>query len=440
MAAGTSGKGALGPVIRVYGLPVLLTIAAFVVAYQFVEPAPPKALTILTGSESGAYHAAGRRYKAALEANGFEVTVQATKGSAENLDLVRQAEDGTTIAIIQSGMARTAAADGQGEGVGLASLGSLFFEPIWVFSSHEFGDLRDLKGRPIAIGVEGSGSRAAALLLLGANGISSKNARLSDLSGADAASALAADEIDAVFAVGAPTAGHVAALLETPGVSILNFARAESYARRFPELAPLEVPEGLLDLERNLPDRSTMMLAASANLVVRDDLHPALADLLLLTARDLHGDPELLAAAGTFPSAAYADPELSEAAKRFYRDGPSFLHRTLPFWAATLVDRLLIMLLPLLTLMLPLMKIMPPAYRWRIRSRIYRWYKDLRGIEAEGRAAAPGTSAGLLERLEAIDAETSRMAVPLSYSDELYNLRLHIRLLEDRIKDSATNS
>jgi hypothetical protein len=213
-------------------------------------------------------------------------------------------------------------------------------------------------------------------------------------------------------------------------VQLLGFSRAEAYTRRFDYLSKVTLVAGQVDLAKGIPEADVPLVAPTANLVVSTEFHPALVTLLLQAASAVHAGGDGFTAPGTFPSAQHLDLPLNDAARRYHASGPPFLQRFLPFWAATLVDRLAVMLVPLLTLLLPLFKILPPTYRWRIRSRIYRWYRDLRQVEQRiyGGADADVT-AWAEDELDRIEGEVSQINVPLSYADQLFNLRLHIRFV-----------
>ena len=124
---------------------------------------------------------------------------------------------------------------------------------------------------------------------------------------------------------------------------------------------------------------------------------------------------------------------MSREAKRYYKSGPSFLQRYLPFWVATFIDRTKVMLLPLLALFFPLFKLMPMVYRWRFRSRIYRWYKKLAEVDSELQTDDPTANlAENISRLNRIEVQVSQTSVPLSFANELYHLRLHIEMLREK--------
>ncbi|WP_260294317.1 TAXI family TRAP transporter solute-binding subunit [Sedimenticola hydrogenitrophicus] len=414
--------------LHIFGPAVLLVLLGFVLAYQFVQPAPPERIRMATGQPDGAYYLFGQAYRERLLQEQIELEILTSAGSIDNIGRLSRGE--VAAALVQGGTSGNTP-----EEAGLRSLGSLYFEPLWVFYRRALpvGRLTDLQGLRTAIGAEGSGTRSLALQLLADNGIVPGSSPLLETGGQAAADALLNGELDAAFFVASPLSPVVRRLLEAEQIQLLSFARAEAYTRSHRFLSSVILPQGVIDLKRNLPERPTILLAASANLVVRDDLHPALIGLLLQAARTVHGSGGWFEQSGQFPAPEYLVYPLSGEAERFYQYGPPLLQRYLPFWAATLVDRLKVMLLPFLALMLPLFKIMPPIYRWRMRSRIYRWYREVLSIDhllfqpeadlAQARAA-----------LERIEHEVAHIEIPLSYAEELYDLRLHISLIQQKLE------
>ncbi|MFT5721092.1 MAG: TRAP transporter TAXI family solute receptor [Motiliproteus sp.] len=411
-----------------YGLGAILLLLGFVLAYQFVEPAPPTQLKLSTGSPQNTYYRYGHQYADFLARQGVELEVLSSAGSVENLQ--RLADHQVDIALVQGGI-------GHADSANLRSLGSLYFEPLWVFYREGIAveRLTDLVGKRIAVGSQGSGTRPVALQLLQDNGISADKAELLALSSQAAAEALAEGSLDALFMVTSPTSGLVRQLISNPSIRLLSFSRASAYQSKHGYLSSVTLPEGVFDLVNNIPDRPISLLAVTATLVVRADFHPALSVLLLQAATKIHGQGGLFEQAGQFPAARFVDFELNEEAERYYRSGPPFLQRYLPFWAANLVDRLVVMLIPIFTLMIPLMKILPPTYRWRIRSRIYRWYEQLRDLDVRTNdASSPAEIEALLQELIDVEHEVMQLPVPKSYADNQYNLRLHLQLIRGRLE------
>lgn len=406
--------------IAVFGPAAVMVVLAFVVAYQFIKPAPPDRVVMATGSAEGAYHAFALRYAEYLAREGIELELRSTAGSVENLGLLRNAD--VELAFVQGGV------DDELDEPALTSLGSLYYEPLWLFVRRDesIQTLSDLAGRRVAVGPEGSGTRELAARLLKDNAVDERHWHTQ--AGSAAIEALKAGQVDAVFLVMSAESELIDGLLRDDALRPFDFARADAYTRRYRFLNTVELPEGAVDLAANIPDRRVRLLAPTANLVSHPDLHPAVIDLLLQAASEVHRDGGWLEASNEFPVPGLLAFPLNKEAERYYEHGPPFLQRFLPFWAASLVDRLKVMLLPLLVLLFPLIKVMPPIYNWRMRARVYRWYDELEEAEAE-HTAGRRDRASLFAELHRIESEVQRVKVPLSFTDRLYHLRQHIDLV-----------
>ncbi len=409
--------------LGIYGMGAVIVILGFVWTFQFVEPAPKSHLTIAAGSPSGAYYSYALRYKALLEKQGLKVDVLQTKGSVDNIKRLTAKDSNVDLAFVQGGINPKAPV--------LLSLGSMYYEPLWVLYSTDLDidNLPQLAGKKIAIGQPGSGTQALARTLLDRNGISSRNATLLPLSGQEAAKKLLAQEIEVMFMVASPDAPLLKQLLSSGKIKIMSFSRAEAYTRVFSYLSVITLPRGAISFSADIPPKDARLLATTANLVAKKDLHPALINLVLQAAVQVHHTHGLFAHAGQFPTPKYTSVPLNKEARRFYKKGPPFLQRYLPFWLASMVDRLKIMLLPLIGLLLPFFKVFPPLYRWRVRRKIYRWYSELRGVDPQLVDIKKEDVRKHLQKLDGIEEEVTRVSVPLSYADEVYNLRLHIDIV-----------
>ncbi|PIV75539.1 MAG: hypothetical protein COW56_03085 [Rhodocyclales bacterium CG17_big_fil_post_rev_8_21_14_2_50_68_7] len=397
-----------------------------------MQPAPPTRLVFASGPEGSSYQQYAARYKQVLARFGITLEERATAGSADNLALLLDGRRPVDAAFVQGGTADDTS------GMPLRSLGAAYYEPLWVFYRGGPGLTRldDLAGRRLAIGPKGSGTRHLALELLDAHGMTRPRARMLSVGGLKATEALKRGQVDAVFAVGDVYSAAVWVLLHSEGVSLLSFEQAEAYVRRYPELASLTLPRGAVSLARDLPPRDIRLIAPVATVVVREDIHPALTDLLLQAMREVHRSPGLLSRADEFPAARGIEFALNERAERFYRSGPPFLQRYLPFWAANFIDRAIVMLLPVIALLLPLFRIGPQLYSWRVRSRVYRWYGELKHLELRA-AAQPGSAARWLAELQRIEDEVDRIRTPLAFADFVYTLRLHIAFVRERLAAHA---
>ncbi len=408
---------------------VLLAGIGFVIAYQFVEPAPPKKIVISTGSESGAYYQFAQRYATILAKNGITLEVRPSAGSLENL--ARLKNDEVQVGFVQGGVVPPKEDPDAEDDSGLLSLGSVFYEPVWVFyrGDKDLTRLTELQGKRIAIGQEGSGVRQLAQQLLDANDIPAGD-NLVPLAGLLAAEELQQGRIDAAFIIAAESAPVVQVLIRSPGVKLMSFAQDRAYQRRFPFLTKLTFPRGVADLVRDFPPDDIKVLAPTANLIIRDDLHPALQTLLLRTASEVHGKSGFFQDAGEFP--AYMDQmlPLSPDAARYFKSGPPFLQRYLPFWLAVLVDRLIVLLVPVFALLIPLLRVAPAIYTWRVRSKVFRIYGELRFLEDDLKNHFdPAKQADYRSRLDALEDEASALHIPLGFTDLVYTLREHVNLV-----------
>ena len=416
-------------VISTWGIALVVIVVGFVVTYQFVEPAPPTRIVLATGQDGGAYHYYGEQFAAYLAGQGIETELLETAGAVENLERLESGA-GVNLAFVQGGLAEIATVEN------VVAIGSLYWEPLWLFgrADVEISAVDDLVGKRVAIGREGSGTRAVTLNLLLAHGINAQNTEFLDVSSDVLAAKFAQQSVDAAFLIGAPASGDIAELISRPDVKLLSLQRASAYVRRYPYFSRISLPQGAIDLQFNVPATDIDTVALTAMLVAHRDLHPALIDLLLIAAADIFGDHGLLVDAGQFPTPRYVDLPISEDAERFFEHGPPFLMQYLPFWAATLVDRLWIMLLPLIGLAIPLIKLLPPAYRWRIRRRLLRLYAELETIDPlVNPVQGEEDRADRMQRLDRLDTGSVIGAVPKTYTDDVYKLRRDIDLVRRRI-------
>ncbi|RYZ09628.1 MAG: TAXI family TRAP transporter solute-binding subunit [Alphaproteobacteria bacterium] len=412
--------------LRFYGAPIVIVVIGLVVAFLFMAPAPPKRVTIAGGASGGAYAATAESYAEALRAEGVTVEVQTTNGSVDNLNRIttRQAD----IAIVQTGLAADVGAKGA------HSLGAVFYEPLWVFAraGRKAEELHDLAGLRVAIGPEGSGVRVLASLLLTEVGVTEGKYTAVPLAGQAAAEALQRGEIDAAMVVSGPTTAWIGALVADRNVQLMSMGEAHALARRHPYLDEVPLYRGVIDLAAILPREDVMLIAPAAQVVVRDDLHPAIQSLLIETAYKDNSAGSWLAEPGRFPTSALSDIPLSDEAERYYKSGPSFMRRIFPYSVANFLERAWVLAIPLVTLIIPLVRAAPPLYRWRIRRKIYVWYNDLRALEAAGRTAdTPEERTEVRAKLADLQAETGNVEVPVSYTDDLYRLRAHIRFVAE---------
>ncbi|MGZ3614381.1 MAG: TAXI family TRAP transporter solute-binding subunit, partial [Thermodesulfobacteriota bacterium] len=292
------------------------------------------------------------------------------------------------------------------------------------------------KGKRVAVGEVGSGTHTLSLALLAANGIEPGGpTKLVEMDSDKAAEAILNGKVDAVLLMGdSVSTTLIHQLLHTHGIKLFDFTQADAYTRRIPYLNKTTLPKGSIDFGKGTPAHDVFLLAPTVELITRERLHPALSDLLLEAAREVHSGAGLLRRKGEFPAPIEQEIRISGEASRFYKSGKSFLYRYLPFRFASLVNRILVVFVPMIVLLLPALRLIPAIYRWRFKSRISRWYRALLMIEQDLMAQlAPEKRKALMERLDKIEEAVNGMKVPASFADQFYNLRGHITFVRARL-------
>lgn len=419
---------------RFWGPGLALVILGFLIAYQFVQPAPPGTLTLGTGTEGGAYFAFGERYRDILARENIELVLKPSSGSVDNLDALTIGE--ADVAFIQGGVAPRPPTKG------LAALASLFQEPLWVFMRADSLDGEDVPSRldqlrdyRLAIGESGSGTLQVVLDLMINNDIGPADATLLKIGGRKAVEAIKAGDVDAAFFVASPEAGIIQELLRNPKIRLMSFERAGAYLQNYRFLNAVTLAEGSIDLSTNRPTRDITLLAPVASLVAREDLHPALVDILIEAAKKVHRTGDIFTSSDRFPATDHLDFPLNDEARRYLAAGPSFLQRYLPFWGANLLDRMAVLLIPALTLLIPMLRVLPPIVDWNTRRRVCRYYGELVDIEMQaGEGLSQEQYQKLSWRIDRIEAKAARLQVPTSRMDLLYTLRVHIDLIRDKVE------
>jgi TRAP-type uncharacterized transport system substrate-binding protein len=418
---------------------ITVTVVAFVIAaIVILRNMPPRMIAMATGPEGGADYAVGERYRAALATAGVEVRLLPTAGSVENLALLLDPRSGVSVGLIQDG---TVGAEASSK---LDSLGTVFYEPLWLFHKREVGSnkgLLDLRGRKISVGPVGSGTRALSLELLRRNGIDGQNSELLALAPEAAAEKLLAGEIDAAATLNAWEAPVVQKLITDEHIELSSFAaRLDAYLALYPFLTKVVVPRGVVDLAKDLPPIDVVLFAPKTSLVVHKDLHPAIQYLLLDAAVRIHSRPGIFQHANQFPAAEGIDFPLSREALQFYKSGRPFLHNYLPFWVAELFGTLIFLLIPILGVLYPMMRSLPSLYDWLMRSKITRIYGELRFLEDEiidARRTGRDMSA-MVAQLDHVEEQANHLKIPLAYASRLYELRNHIDIVRGHLQKQPT--
>lgn len=415
---------------------LLLTIGVGWLGFTLIRPAPPDTVVIAGGHEDSVFHNNAKKYADIISRHGIKVKILMTEGSEENLDLLQQENGKVDVGFVQAGLVS------EDDTQGIMSLGTMYVQPFMVFyrGRGDVDHLSELKGKRIAIGPDGSGTNTLSLKLLKANRMTAADVTMLEIDGDDAVEAFQQKKVDAIFTTSELIRTEtMRELMSLPGVHLMSFLQADGYLRHLPYLSRLVAPKGSFDLGLDLPKQNIQLIGTPVELIARSNLHPAISDLLLEAAHQVHGKPGMFRKPREFPEAVEHIIPLSEEARRYYTSGSPLQYRRLPFWLASLVDRILIVLVPSLIVLIPLSRAIPPLYRWRVRSRIYRWYGMLIKIEREMQLNQ--TQEGfqdLHERLMEVETSVDNLRLPVAFTDQLYVLREHINLVRQRFDSMRT--
>ena len=412
-----------------------LIIAAIWVAAHFLQPGPSRHIVLASGLEDGLLHQDAKHYIEILARSGVTVEERLTNGAEDNLRLLEDPHSGVDIAFTQGGIAKFPEAND------VVMLTSLYYVPMWIFyrSPDTLTRINELRNHRVAIGVEGSGTRSLTESVFAINGLTSGDMTLVPLRDEAALHALKSGEVDAATFVDRAKNQFVWTALRDPNLKLMSYGHAEAYPRLLPYITKLILPSGVIDVAHDIPEKDVALIGTKEMLAARQGLHPALVALLMDAAREMHSGQSFFEEAGDFPGTNRVDLRVSTEAERHKRFGPSFLYQYLPFWLATLAERAIIILLPLAAVLFPLFHFLPQILRWRIRSRIYRWYGELALLERDvaTRKGATPTERWLAD-LDRIEIAVARIHTPAGFASEAYTLREHIGLVRHAIMARAT--
>ena len=400
--------------------------------WWFFHSAPPKTIIITSGDKESLYYGIAEKYARILARDGVKLNILPSAGAVENLRRLADPSFQADIGFVQAGL------DLGVNSENLVSLGSVSYQPLLVFHRLPPAVIRlsQLAGKRLAVGREGSGTRLLAVKLLAMNGIEpGGSTEFLAWEGEAAAAALLKGEIDAAFFMAdAASSGTMRSLLQAPGVGLVDFTQADGYIRRIGYLHKLTMPRGAMNFGKDIPARDITLIGPTVELVARKNLHPALSDLLLAAAMEIHGRPALFQNRGEFPAALENELPISDDAKRYYKSGKTFLYRYLPFWLASLINRILVVFVPLVIILIPGLKSIPALFHWRMKLRINRWYRQLLQVEQDAlRRLDAGERDPLGRRIDAIEAEVHKMKVPAAYGDQFYVLQTHISFVRGKL-------
>lgn len=411
----------------------LFGIGALFVFKRVIQPPPPNHMTISTGHPKGEYADYAKLYQDDLKTEGVNLKIEASQGAVENFEKLSDEDSPIDVGFVLDGLGSTEKAPS------VSSLGSIYYAPVWVFyRGQEITRFSQFVGKRISIGKDGSDVQQLALPLLNESEITDANTKLMRLGWRETLTSLKNGSIDAAFFLASAEDDTVQRLLKDPELKLMSLDQADAITKRIPFLHHLKLPHGTIDLKRNLPPRDTDLVATTVTLLIKDSLHPALVYLLLQTITRIHSDPGFFEKKNEFPIDKDFQFPLADEAKTFYKSGPPFWQKHLPFWVATLFDRFLFLSLPLLILLFPILKMIPQVYRWRVERRIYKKYGALKLLEAQMKGDPERKKRDeYLSKLNEIEVQVNEMNLPLQYSNHYYSLRGHIEFVRSRMKGPA---
>ncbi len=427
-----------GPVVSLSVLAVFALILLFAV-FWFFHSAPPKTITITSGDDGTRFRRSAERYAKILERSGVTLKILPSQGSLDNLKRLEDPNSKVDVGFVQTGVAKGHNIDN------LVSLGSMFYEPLFIFyrSTRPYDALSQFSGKRLAIGEDGTGTQVLALDILARNGIKPDGpTELLKMSDDESAAALLAGKIDAAFMMSDSASSRlVFDLLKKPGIRLFDFTQADGYTRRIAYLNKTVLPRGIVDFGKKIPDQDINLVSPTVELIARADLNPALSDLLLDAATEVHLRAGLLNKRGEFPSMRDTEYRISPDAARYYKSGKSFFYRYLPFRLASLMNRVVVVFVPALLILIPGMQSVPKIYRWQMRLRIIRWYRALLVLEKSiAGPLAPDQGEEIKRQLDHIDHAVNRMKVPASFADQFYDLRMNIDFVRAKLTQVSPNA
>lgn len=421
---------------------ILIILVALLIVFLFINSTPPKTIVMTSGDDGSMYYKIANRYAKILARNGVQLKVIKSEGSLENLDRLSNPSYRVDVGFVQSGLAKGKKIDN------LISLGSVAYEPLFIFyrGNKPVEILSQFRGKKLAIGPDGSGTNYLAANLLAMNGIEPEEppeapTELWEMDDEEATQDLLKGKVDAVFFMADSASSQLMRkLLREPGIHLVNFTQADAYTRRVGYLNKLVLPQGAIDFGKNLPDHDITLIAPSVELIARGNLHPALSDLLLEAAKEVHGRATLFQGRKEFPVPLEHEFPISDDASRYYKSGKSFLYRYFPFWMASLISRILVVFLPIVLILIPGLRAIPALYRWGTKMRIYRWYRQLLALEQDMVALIDADKQkDLFARLAQIEQSVDSMKVPASFADQFYVLRGHVGFVRARLLERKTS-
>jgi TRAP-type uncharacterized transport system substrate-binding protein len=413
---------------------IACTVGIISLALIYFIPGPPSKVVMATAFKGASFEYYGRQYREIFARYKIDLELRETAGAVENVSLLQDPKSGVQIAFTTGGVSDAKRAPD------VLSLGTVYNQPFWIFysSKEPLDRLSQLKGKRIAVGPVGSATRFTAEKILGKGGVTAETATLLPFAGSAADKALVDGQVDAVWIIGVPEATAVQSFLRNPNVKLMSFPTAEAFTRIFPDVTRLVLPQGVIDIDRNIPPSDVQLIATTSKILIRSDLHPEVVHLLLQTMKELHSGSDIFSRSGEFPNGVDGEYLVAQTAIDFYKNGPSFMQRHLPLWMSVHVQRAIAVLVTAIAVGFPLFRFLPQLYNWVTRRRLFFWYGQLKTLEASFETNS--NDLDLMEKqaeIERIEDAVSRIRFPLTFADQVYTLRSHIDIVRRKITARA---
>jgi len=410
-----------------------ILLAVLYGVYRWVDPLPPRHLTIAVGAVGSGYENFGRQYARILARHGVNLEIRNSAGAVEDLELLRDPAAGVQAALTTFGFTQPADADT------LYSLGGISNAPIFIFyrNAEPITQFAQFRGKRVSIGIPGTALRSILLDVLKATDALDASIHLVDLDYGQTIDALIEGKID-VAVVPQSDSNPLQRALDAPGIRLMSVVQAEAIAQTVHGLKHVVLWRGLLSLSRDIPDSDIDLLASRNRLLVRKDLHPALQYLLLEAMREVHWPAGSFNRIGEFPAEQPNDLPLSPTAEAFYRSGPTFWPRYTSFWLTSLLNRIVFFVIPVVAAMIPVIGFALPIYRWVHIRRIERLHRALGMLEREiAQSAAGSRFVEYQGRIAEIESAVRSLKVARPFEVDLHRLRIHLRMVQQDIDRMA---
>lgn len=416
------------------GHPLFLSLLAFVAGLLLVlfQDMPPRRVVMAMGASDMGWGEDAEHYKKIFEENGVELVLIPTYGSED--DIRRLMDDKNPV---QVGFSVTGGII-QNDPKNISTMGRVYVAPFWIFyrkgvKTGKVQKLTDFNGKKINIEQPGTNANSFSKTLFKMNGMVIDN-HFSQIDTAVAVNAMEKGEIDVVMFFSPPSSAIIKRLTTNPSVELMNVESADAYSYRADYLDKLIIPEGGLDIARNIPHHQTPVVAAPVELIVKKNLHPSLKMLLMRAASEVHGSELYFYPEGSFPSFGRKFLPEDKEAKFYYKFGTPELAKYLPFWAVEPFYHVLLYVLPAAVFIYIVTKNFTEYRLSRGRRKIRVIYQRLRNLEKEASSCTNITDRNEINSmLSSCENEALQLRLPEELVGDYFTLMNSISSVRNRI-------